>query len=87
MTTDSQQLEERSGHVGIVHPWPRLLDVPHLAAYLGLAEQTVRNHAAEIPGRRKFGRKVIWDIKVVDSWLDRNEGTSDLWLDARKMAG
>ena len=66
---------------------PRMLDIPQLAQYLGLAEQTVRNHAPEIPGRKKFGRKVVYDIKAVDRWLDRNDGISDLWLDARKMAG
>ena len=66
---------------------PRMLDIPQLAQYLGLAEQTVRNHAPEIPGRKKFGRKVVYDIKAVDRWLDRNDGITDLWLDARKMAG
>ena len=64
-----------------------MLDIPQLAQYLGLAEQTVRNHAPEIPGRKKFGRKVVYDIKAVDRWLDRNDGITDLWLDARKMAG
>ncbi len=66
---------------------PRMLDIPQLAQYLGLAEQTVRNHAPEIPGRKKFGRKVVYDIKAVDRWLDRNDGITDLWLDARKTAG
>ncbi len=66
---------------------PRMLDIRQLASYLSLAEQTVRNHAREIPGRKKFGRKVVYDIKVVDRWLDRNDGITDLWLDARKMAG
>ena len=66
---------------------PRMLDIPQLSRYLGLGEQTVRNHAAEIPGRRRFGRKIVYDIKVVDRWLDRNDGITDLWLDARKLAG
>lgn len=65
---------------------PRMLDIPQLAQYLGLAEQTVRNHAPEIPGRKKFGRKVVYDIKAVDRWLDRNDGISDLWVDARRLA-
>ena len=62
-----------------------MLEIPQLASYLGLAEQTVRNHAAEIPGRRRFGRKVVYDKKVVDRWLDRNKGVTDLWVDAKKM--
>ena len=65
----------------------RMLTIPQLAQYLGLGVQTVRNRSAEIPGRRRFGRKVVYDIKVVDRWLDRNDGITDLWLDARKMAG
>ena len=66
---------------------PRMLTIPQLARYLGLAEQTCRNHSVEIPGRRRFGRRIVYDVKVVDRWLDRNDGISDLWLDARKMAG
>ncbi len=63
---------------------PRMLEIPQLAAYLGLGEQTVRNHCAEIPGRKKFGRKIVFDRYIVDRWLDKNDGTTDLWLDARR---
>ena len=36
----------------------RLMSVPELAAYLGLAEQTIRNRVHEIPGRKKLGRSI-----------------------------
>ena len=87
MTGDRPQLEARPEPVGIVHPWPRLLDVPHLAAYLGLAEQTIRNHASEIPGRKHFGRKLVWDRLVIDDWITKNHSARDLWVDARRLAG
>ena len=66
--------------------WPRLLSVEQIAAYLGLAPQTIRNNADRIPGRRNLGRRVLWDRQVVDRWLDRNDGSRDLWVDARAMA-
>ena len=69
-----------------VWDWPRLLSVELLAAYLSVAPQTVRNNADRIPGRRRFGRRVLWDRRIVDRWLDRNDGSRDLWVDARAMA-
>lgn len=62
-----------------------MLDIAELAKYLNLAEQTVRNRSREIPGRKKFGRKVVFDRQVIDRWLSNNDGTRDLWLDARRM--
>lgn len=88
MAKENQQLEDRAEHVGVVlHPWPRLLDVPHLAAYVGLAEQTIRNHANEIPGRRRFGKKIVWDRLIIDDWITKNHSARDLWVDARRLAG
>ena len=67
--------------------WPRLLSVQLAAAYLGVAPQTLRNRGHEVPGRRTLGRKVVYDRAIIDRWLDRNDGTRDLWLDARRMIG
>jgi len=65
--------------------WPRLLGVDQLAVYLGMAPQTIRNNADRIPGRRHLGRRVLWDKNIVDRWIDRNDGTRDLWIDARAI--
>ncbi len=65
----------------------RLMNVKATAAYLGLAVQTVRNRSHEIPGRRNIGRKVVYDRAIIDRWVDRNDGTRDLKLDARRMRG
>ena len=55
------------------------------AAYLGLAPQTVRNHRADLPGRKRFGRKVLYDREALDRLIEKNNGVTDLWVDARRM--
>ncbi len=66
-------------------PWPRLLTVERAAAYIGLAAQTVRNRAGEIPGRKRLGRRVVYDRAVLDRWIDRNNGRTDLFLDGVRL--
>jgi len=51
-----------------------MLTLKELAAYIGLAPQTIRNRRAAgdfpIPPK-KLGGKLLWDIKTVDRYLDR----------------
>ena len=87
MTDRAGQVElarTESGHV-IVASWPRLLTVDLVAAYIGLAPQTVRNNVDRIPGRRNLGRRVLFDRQVIDQWLDRGDSARDLWVDSRAM--
>ncbi len=65
--------------------WPRMLPVELAAKYLGLAVQTLRNHRGEIPGRKHLGRKVVYDRCVLDRWLDRNDGRTDLFVDGVRI--
>ncbi len=70
----------------------RLLTIRELAGYLGVAEQTIRNHAADIPGRKKFGAgkrggRVLYDRETIDRWIEKNNGVTDLWVDGRRMVG
>ena len=65
--------------------WPRLLSVELAANYLGLAVQTVRNRAGEIPGRKRLGHKVVYDRNVLDRWIERNNGRTDLFLDGVRL--
>jgi predicted DNA-binding transcriptional regulator AlpA len=55
-------------------PKKRMLNTEELACYIGLSPQTIRNkfHAGDfpIPAKRIF-RRVLWDIKDVDQYLDR----------------
>ena len=75
---------KRDAHV-VLSCWPRLLSVALAANYLGLAVQTVRNRAGEIPGRKRLGRKVVYDRNVLDRWIDRNNGRTDLFLDGVRL--
>ena len=75
---------------GTTTPAPRLLTTRKLAAYLGVAEQTIRNHAADIPGRKRFGAgkrggRVLYDRETIDRWIEKNNGVTDMWLDGRRM--
>lgn len=55
----------------------RMLDCDELGHYIGLSPQTIRNkyYAGQfpIPAKRIF-RKVLWDIRDVDRYLDRLHG-------------
>ncbi|MCH8343915.1 MAG: helix-turn-helix domain-containing protein [Planctomycetes bacterium] len=72
------------GHCG------RLLTVRALAVYLSVAEQTVRNHAHDIPGRKRLGSgerggRVLYDRETIDRWIEKGNAISDLWLAGRRM--
>ena len=65
--------------------YPRMMPVEMAAKYLGIAVQTLRNHAGEVPGRKHWGRKVVYDRNVLDQMLDRNSGHTDLFLDGVRL--
>jgi len=52
----------------------RMLSLKELACYIGLAEQIIKNklYAGEFPiAPKKIGRRLLWDKKLVDKYLDR----------------
>ena len=52
----------------------RLLSTKELAHYICLAEQTIKNqfYAGKFPiPAKRLGRKVLWDKKLVDRYLDK----------------
>lgn len=54
----------------------RMLSLKELAIYIGLAPQTIKNkfYAGQFPiPPKKFGRKLLWDKKMVDQYLDKLE--------------
>jgi excisionase family DNA binding protein len=53
----------------------RLLTVEETAQYLSLSEREIHNMLAnhELPGVRR-GRRVMIDIRDVDSWIEVNKG-------------
>jgi predicted DNA-binding transcriptional regulator AlpA len=51
----------------------RMLDINDLATRIGLKQQTIRNqlNCGTFPIKtKKIGRKLLWDIKDVDKFLD-----------------
>ncbi len=61
----------------IIYSWPRLMDIPTAAAYIGMAEKTLRNRIGrraeepfEVKPKRR-GRKVLFDKKDLDRYADQ----------------
>ena len=54
-----------------------LVGVAEVAAYLGMSEAWVKNHAREIPGlwEIKSGARRIrrWDMARIQSWIEEQE--------------
>jgi len=73
-----------SGQV-IVACWPRMLTVELAAAYLGLSPKTIRNHDCQLPGRRSWGGKVVFDRQAIDRMLDHSGGRRSLWIDSERL--
>jgi len=51
----------------------RMLNIKELSIRIGLKPQTIRNrlHTGKFPIKtKKIGRKLLWDIKDVDRFLD-----------------
>ncbi len=63
----------------VVTTWPRLLTVELVALYLGVGKQTIHNRVHELPGRRRFGRRVVFDRVILDRMLDRCDKNNDIW--------
>lgn len=53
--------------------WPRLLSRDHAAAYVGLSPNTFDDWAAGLP-RLTFGKRLLWDRKVLDRHADNLSG-------------
>ena len=83
----------------VVTDWPRLLTITQAALYLGISPQTIRNRDAgwtredgtkvepvPLPGRKTWGSKPVYDRHALDRLIDENNGVSDLWIDAGRIA-
>ena len=51
-----------------VRPWPRLLSEGDAADYLSVGSTTLRGLGLKA---RRVGRRVLYDIRDLDSWVDR----------------
>ena len=68
----------------VIACWPRLLTMKMAAIYLGLSVETLkkRERGHQLPGRKTFGKRVVYDRLELDKMIDRNNGHRDLWVDA-----
>lgn len=51
--------------------WPRLMNLPLAAAYVGLGQSTLRERG---PAPRKIGTRSLWDRRDLDRWVDALDG-------------
>ncbi|WP_419808352.1 hypothetical protein [Sphingomonas sp.] len=51
-----------------VRPWPRLLSEGDAADYLSIGSTTLRGLGLKA---RRVGRRVLYDIRDLDRWVDR----------------
>ena len=62
-----------SNQIEGVKKMKRMLDINEIAIRIGLKRQTIRNklNCGTFPIKtKKIGRKLLWDIKDVDGFLD-----------------
>ena len=87
MTDRDGQLKIAKTDTGqvVIASWPRMLSIELAAAYLGLSPKTIRNHKCQLPGRRSWGGKVVFDRQAIDRMLDHSGGRRSLWIDSERL--
>jgi predicted DNA-binding transcriptional regulator AlpA len=53
-------------------PVPRLLGMPHAAAFLGISPRTFEKlwRSYRLPQPYRLGRRLLWDVKVLEKYVD-----------------
>ncbi|UAK24213.1 helix-turn-helix transcriptional regulator [Sphingomonas nostoxanthinifaciens] len=61
-------------------PTPRLIDEDTAAAYLGIGKTRFRDRwqRRELPQPHKDGRRLLWDIKLLDRYVDALSGLGEV---------
>ena len=56
---------------------PAYLRLPDAAVYCGLSEEMIMklHRAGKGPSRIKKGRAVVYSVKALEAWMDRDEDT------------
>jgi len=57
-------------------PVPRLVGMAQAAAFLGLGERTFEKlwRGGSLPAPHKVGRRLLWDLKLLDLYVDELSG-------------
>ncbi len=60
----------------IIPPTPRLIEMAHAAAFLGIGERTFETlwRTNRLPQPHRIGRRLLWDVKVLDRYVDALSG-------------
>jgi hypothetical protein len=59
-------------HLQSLYPyWPRMMSEILAARYLGISPTFLRQHG---PAPKRLGRRVLHDIRTLDSWADALDG-------------
>ena len=65
---------------------PRLLSIAGAASYLGISETKFREFVDRLPQLR-CGRRVLFDRRVLDEFVDRFQPDQDISIDKRTTRG
>ena len=65
---------------------PRLLSIAGAASYLGISETKLREFVDRLPSLR-CGRRVLFDRRVLDEFVDRFQPDQDISIDKRTRSG
>ena len=81
---DQAHLPKPPNGLPVMAVWPRLLTMRMAAAYLGLSVETLKKRGRELPGRKNWGKRVVYDRVELDRMIDHNHPPRSLWLEARR---
>jgi hypothetical protein len=56
---------------------PRLLSRADAAVYCGMSPNHFEQHVGSMVPPVRIGKRNLWDIKVLDRWLDQQSGLGD----------
>lgn len=59
---------------------PRLLNPDQAAAYCGVSRENFEARVG-VPPLKLFGNRVLYDIRALDRWLDRQSGIAEMQAD------
>lgn len=66
---------------------PRLLCREEAALYLGISPGHFDRHIAPLVRAVEIGKRLLWDIRALDRWIDTRAAPGDAAPDKKKLLG